>query len=159
MSFSDAAAVTWVARVFIAIGLALAVLGGRSGLETYSFISESVLAEGTVVDWTQGASQTGASREPGAYYPVIQVVTPGGGRLVGEADTGVGMNQLNVGETLPVRYRPADPARMRVVSVSGLWLKELIFSLLAITFCTASTVLLKQAKKEAALSWAEKRLQ
>jgi hypothetical protein len=68
------------------------------------------------------------------------------------------MNQLNVGENLPVRYRPADPARMRVVSVSGLWLKELIFALLAITFCTAGSVLLTQARKEASSSWAEKRL-
>lgn len=159
MSSSDAVAVTWVARLFIAIGLGLALLGSRSGLETYSFISGSVLAEGTVVDWTQGAWQTGASHEPGAYYPVIQVVTPGGERLVGEADTGVGMNQLNVGEKLPVRYRPTDPVRMRVVSVSGLWLKELIFALLAITFCTAGTVLLKQVRKEASPSWAEARLQ
>jgi hypothetical protein len=54
MSSSDAAAVTGFARLFIAIGLGLAVLGGRSGFETYSFISESVLAEGTVVDWAHG---------------------------------------------------------------------------------------------------------
>jgi len=65
---------------------------------------------------------------------------------------------LNVGEKLPVRYRPTDPARMRVASLSGLWLKELIFALLAIAFCTAGTVLLEQARKEAP-AWADRRLQ
>jgi hypothetical protein len=159
MSPTDAAAVTWVARLFIAIGLGLAVLGGRSVLETDSFISESVLAEGTVVDWTQGTWQTGAARQPGAYYPVIEVVSESGGRLVGEADTGGGMNQLSVGERVRVRYRPTDPAHMRVVSVSGLWLKELIFGLLAIAFCTAGTVLLKQARRTRFRAWPEKRLQ
>jgi len=93
MSSSDAVALTWFARLFIAIGFGLAILGGRSGLDTYSFISESVLAEGTVADWNQGTWQTGRSQEPGAYYPIIEVMAPGGRRLVGEADTGVGMNQ------------------------------------------------------------------
>jgi Protein of unknown function (DUF3592) len=157
---SDAVAVTWVARLFIAIGVGIAVFGGRSGLETYSFISESVLAEGTVVDWSQGTWQTGRSREPGAYYPVIEVLTHDGARLVGEAETGVGMNQLTVGEKLPVRYRSTDSTRMRVASLSGLWLKEMVFALLAIAFCTSGTVLLKQARKEARRpGWPDKRLQ
>jgi len=47
---------------------------------------------------------------------------------------------------------------MRVASLSGLWLKELIFALLAIAFCTAGTVLLEQARKEAP-AWADRRLQ
>ncbi len=147
MPAQDAVALRWTARLFLAIGIGAALAAAFSGVATLRFISESRRAEGTVVDWTQGDWQTGRRTEPGAYYRVIEVVLPDGQRIRGEAERGVAMNQLEIGERLEVRYRPSDPARMRVVSLAGMWLKELVLAALAITFGGAGWFLLAQSKK------------
>jgi hypothetical protein len=116
-----------------------------SGVRTLQFVSESTQAEGTVVDWTQGSGR-GPSSEAGAYYRVIEVETPDGQRVRGEAETGVDVARLEVGERLTVRYRASDPARMPVVSLSGLWLVELVTAVLAIAFGGAGGFLLAQAR-------------
>jgi hypothetical protein len=142
----DATALTWIARLFLAIGIGAAIVCGALGVETLRFMSESVQAQGTVVDWTQGQGTAGRSPEPGAYYRVLEVVTPEGHRIRGQADVGVDMNQLQIGERLDVRYLPSDPSRMRVASIPDLWLGELVTAVLAITFGAAGAFLLKQAK-------------
>ena len=58
------------------------------------------------------------------------------------------MNQLEIGERLMVRHRPGDPARMRVVTLSGLSLRETVSAILAVAFGSAGAFLLKQAEKE-----------
>jgi hypothetical protein len=148
MPSGDGAALTWVARLFLAIGIGAAIAVGTFSFNTLQFISESIEAEGTVVDWVQGQGIAGRSPEPGAYYRVIEIVSPGGQRVRGEAGIGVDMNQLRIGERLTVRYRPDDPTRMRVASIPGLWLPELVSAVIAIAFGAAGAFLLKQAKKE-----------
>ena len=144
-SAEDAVALKWAARLFVAIGIGAALAGLSSGVSTLRFIAESHQAEGTVVDWNQGSRQTGRG-EPGAYYRVIEIVTPDGQRIRGEDETGVGMAQVEIGERMLVRYRPGDPSRVRVGSIAGLWLKEIVLAILAISFGAAGAFLLKQAK-------------
>lgn len=143
----NATALAWVAWLFLVIGIGAAIVGGTLAVETQRFMSESVQADGTVVDWTQGRGTAGRSPEPGAYYRVIEILTPEGRRVRGQAEVGVDMNQLEVGERLTVRYRPSDPSRMRVVSVAGLWLGELVSAILAIAFGASGVFLLKHAKR------------
>lgn len=152
MEAAEARALTWVGRLFLAIAIVAAIVCGRSAFRTLQFVSESTQAEGTVIDWTQGGGTAGRSPEPGAYYRVIEIVTMEGKRLRGEAETGVGMNDLRIGERLTVRYRPSDPARMRVVSLADLWLVELITAILAIALGASGAFLLKQAKRRGARS-------
>jgi hypothetical protein len=147
MSGEDTVALKWAARLFVAIGIGAAVACISSGVATFRFIAESRQTEGTVVDWNQGSGQTGASREPGAYYRVIEIVTPDGQKIRGETETGVGMAELEIGERVLVRYRPGDPSHVRDGSIVGLWLKELVLAVLAITFGVAGTFLLTQARK------------
>ena len=142
----DSTALTWVARLFLAIGIGAAIVCGALVIETRRFISESVQSEGTVVDWTQDQGAV-PSLEPGAYYRIIEVLTPEGRTVRGHADVGVDMNQLEIGERLTVRYRPGDPARMRVATLSGLWLREMVSVILAIAFGSAGAFFLKQAKE------------
>ena len=150
MTSHDGIALTWVARLFLAIGAGAAIAVGSFSVNTLQFISESIQAEGTVVDWVQGPGTAGRSPEPGTYYRVIEIVKSDGQRIRGEAGIGVDLNQLQIGERLTIRYRPGDPARMRVASIPGLWLSELVSAVIAITFGAAGAFLLKQAKKDGA---------
>jgi hypothetical protein len=145
MNARDAVALRWVARLFLVIGIGAAIGGIVSGVRTLQFVSESTQAEGLVVDWTEGSGR-GPSSEDSAYYRVIEVETPDGQRVRGEAETGVGIAQLEIGERLTVRYRAGDPTRMRVVSLSGLWLVELVAAVLAVAFGGAGGFLLAQAR-------------
>jgi hypothetical protein len=135
----------WIARVFLAIGLVAAVACTTFFVRTLRFVSESELADGTVVDWTQGHGSGGASPEPSAYYPVIEIVLPDGQRARGEAAVGIALNQLEIGERVRVRYRPGDAAHVRVVSLLGLWLEPLIAGALTLAFSAAGLFLSRQS--------------
>ena len=65
----DPIALKWAARFFFAVGVAAGVFCAYSAIGTLRFISESTLAEGTVVDWTQGQTPAGRSSEPGGVLP------------------------------------------------------------------------------------------
>lgn len=142
MADGDATALRWVARLFLAIGVGAAIGIAVSARDTLRFLDESVLTEGTVVDWRQGE---GTADEPGAYYRIIEVVTSEGHRVRGEAETGGTASEIDIGERLAVRYRATEPGRMRVVSVTGLWLTEIVLTILAISFGAAGLTLRRQA--------------
>lgn len=141
MPTDDSVAVRWVARLFLAIGVGAAVGAVVSARDTLRFLGASVLTEGTVVDWRQGQ---GTTDEPGAYYRIIEVVTPDGRRVRGEAETGGTASEIEIGERLAVRYRASEPSRMRVVSVTGLWLTEIVLTILALSFGAAGLSLRRQ---------------
>jgi hypothetical protein len=146
MSGADTVALKWIARVFLAIGLAAAIGCAFFVVRTLRFVSESELADGTVVDWTQGQGSGAASPEPGAYYPVIEIVLPDGRRTRGEAEVGVALNQLEIGERVRVRYHRGDSAHMRVVSLFGLWLEPLVAGALTLAFSAAGLFLSRQSR-------------
>lgn len=135
------------ARFLFAVGIAAALFCAYSAIGTLRFISESVRAEGTVVDWTQGQTPTARSSEPGAYFRIIEIETPNGQRIRGEAEVGVEMRRLKIGERVAVRYRAGDPTRMRVVSLSDLWIVELVTGAIAVVFCLGGWSLMAQARK------------
>lgn len=139
-------ALKWAGLLFLAIGVGAGLYCMYSAAGTLRFISESTLSQGTVVDWTQTDTQTRGSPEPGAYFRIIEVETPTGQRIRGQAEVGVDMRRLEAGERVAVRYRASDPARMRVVSLTDMWLVELITGVLAIVFCPAGWFLMRQAR-------------
>lgn len=138
-------ALKWSARFFFAIGVGAALVCVYSAIGTARFIAGSTRAEGTVVDWTQG--QTPQSSEPGAYFRIIEIEMPNGQRIRGQAEVGVEMRRLEIGERVAVRYRASDPTRMRVVSLSDLWIVELVTGVIAIAFGLGGWSLMAQARK------------
>jgi hypothetical protein len=56
------------------------------------------------------------------------------------------MRRLEIGERVAVRYRASDPSRMRVVSLSDLWLVELVTGVIAIAFGLGGWSLMAQAR-------------
>lgn len=140
------AALKWSGRLFFAIGVSAALFCAYSAVDTLRFISGSTLAQGTVVDWAQRDTQNLGSPEPGAYFRIIEIETPTGQRIRGQAQTGVDMRRLEIGERVPVRYRSGDPAHMRVASLWDMWLVELIIGVIATAFCLAGRFLIAQAR-------------
>jgi hypothetical protein len=137
----------WAGRFFFAVGVAAAAVCAYSAIGTVRFISESTLTQGTVVDWTQGETRTGRAPEPGAYFRIIEIQTQDGQRLRGQADVGVDMQRVTVGERVAVRYRASDPIHLRVASLTDLWLVELITGVIAMAFCAAGWFFIGQARK------------
>lgn len=141
----DPIALKWSARFLFAVGVAAAFFCAYSAFGTLRFISESTRAEGTVVDWTQGETRT--TSEPGAYFRIIEIETANGQRLRGQAEVGVEMRRLAIGDRVAVRYRASDPTRMRVVSLSDLWIVELVTGVMAIAFGLGGWSLMAQSRK------------
>jgi hypothetical protein len=141
-------ALKWSARFLSGIGAAAALYCVYSAIGTVRFIAESTRAEGTVVDWTQGEGRAPSS-EPGAYFRIIEIETTDGQRKRGQAEVGVEMRRLEIGERVVVRYRTSDPTRMRVVSLSDLWVVELVTGVMAIAFGLGGWSLMAQARKSA----------
>jgi hypothetical protein len=133
------------ARFFFVVSGAVALFCAYSAIGTLRFISESTLAEGTVVDWTQG--RAGRSSGTGAYFRIIEIEAPNGERIRGEAEVGVEMRRLQIGERLAVRYRPSDPTRMRVVSLWDLWIVELVSGVITVVFGLGGWSFMAQARK------------
>jgi hypothetical protein len=143
----DPIALKWSAGFLFAVGLAAALFCAYSAVGTARFISESTLAQGTVVDWTQGRTGSGRSSESGAYFRIIEVETPAGQKIRGEAEVGVDMRRLQIGERVAVRYRANDPTRLRVVSLSDLWVVELASGVMALVFGLGGWSLMAQARR------------
>jgi hypothetical protein len=139
-------ALLWSARFLFAIGVGAALFCAYSAWGRVRFISESTLAAGRVVDWTQG--ETTPSSDPGAYFRIIEIETPSGQRIRGQAEVGIDMRRLEIGERVAVRYRASDPSRMRVVSLSDLWVVELVTGAMAIAFGLGGWSLMAQARKQ-----------
>lgn len=113
------------ARFFFSVGVAAAVFCAYSAMGTLRFISESTLAEGTVVDWTRGRTRAGRSSEPGAYFRIIEIEAPNGQRIRGEAEVGVdiaGWRSASVSRSAiePTTRRACGSSRFRT-SGSSSW--------------------------------------
>jgi hypothetical protein len=135
------------ARFFFVVSVAAAIFCAYSATRTLRFISETTLAEGTVVDWTQGHAGTIRSDGPGAYFRIIEIQGPNGQRIRGEAQVGVEMRRLVMGERVQVRYRASDPTRMRVVSLSDLWIREMVSGVIAMVFGLGGWSLVAQRRR------------
>jgi hypothetical protein len=110
-------ALKWSARFFFAVGVAAALFCAYSVIGTVRFISERTRAEGTVVDWTQGRT---TRSEPGAYFRIIEIETPNGQRIRGQAEVGVDMRRLDIGErvgALPGQRSDAHAGRLPIRSL------------------------------------------
>ena len=57
------------------------------------------------------------------------------------------MRRLEIGERLAVRYRASDPTRMRVVSLSDLWIVELVSGVITVVFGLGGWSFMAQARK------------
>ena len=102
--------------VFTVAGLALLAIGVISIPGTISFVNRSVVTQGTVV-----GVESEFAGEGNVYLPTVRFITQDGQSIVFTSSTGEDAYLSRIGESVTVRYVPADPTDARIDSFLQLW--------------------------------------
>ena len=103
--------------IFAVAGLAMLAFGVLSiPFTIMGFVDRSATTEGTVV----GVNSKFAG-EGNLYLPTVRFVTEDGRSIVFTSNTGEDVWTDRIGESVTVRYDPADPTNARIDSFFQLW--------------------------------------
>ena len=105
--------------LFVLIGLAVLIGGVVTAIKQTRKVARGVTATGTVVDLVQRVFNPGSA---GVYCPVVQFTTALGQPVRFESGFGTMPASHRVGQSIAVRYDPADPQKAEVDSATSRWL-------------------------------------
>jgi hypothetical protein len=115
--------VRFLGVIFTVLGLAILAFGVYFIFDTISFVNRSATtAEGTVVE-----VERKFLREGTIIVPTVTFVTEEGRSIVFTSNTGRGGWKDRIGESVTVRYDPADPTNAKIDSFYQLWGLSAIF--------------------------------
>ncbi|GDY10914.1 MAG: DUF3592 domain-containing protein [Planctomycetota bacterium] len=123
-----------VAVVFLMIGSIFSLIGGGFAWSSYSVVSVSQRAEGSVI------RQVGDGRT-GSVAPVVEFFVEGT-RHEFQSWLFTSPPQFDVGDKVSVLYDPRDPQRCRIESFVTLWLFPTIFGGIGAVMLVVSGTLL-----------------
>jgi hypothetical protein len=89
-------------------------------------------ATGTVVELVHRATTGGRS---GIFCPVVEFTAPSGGRIRFTSDFGSHPAGHKIGQSVKVRYDPAEPQKAEIESGMTLWLAPLILVFMGTLAC------------------------
>ena len=121
-----------VVIALFAVALALLLLAGALALLKLQFLAQAARADGTVVSLRPdgGAGSSGSSQ---LLCPIVRFMTKRGEEVEFAGGPASSPPRYRIGDVVPVRYRPSDPAATaRVESFRGLWLAPALLAGLAI---------------------------
>jgi len=107
-----------VGLLFLIIGIAVLVYGIVTAVKQVRKSARGVPATGTVVDLVKKVFNPGSA---GVYCPVVQFTTSNGQPIRFESDFGTMPASQQVGQTIAVRYDPANPQAAEVDSTTANW--------------------------------------
>jgi hypothetical protein len=87
---------------------------------------------GTVVELVLRSTRPGRS---GIYCPVVEFTAPSGERIRFTSDFGSRPAGHKIGQSVKVRYDPAEPQKAEIESGMTLWLAPLIFAFMGTIAC------------------------
>jgi hypothetical protein len=139
--------VPWLGLIFGSVGLVLLVIGVFLGGNTISFIGNSAVATGTVVDSELRTSCSRSSRDhtetcSTVEHPVVVFTTTAGEEIRFTSSTGSSPPMHRVGDQVQVRYPPGRPRDAAIDGFVELWLGALITSGLGLVFGAIGTGML-----------------
>jgi len=115
---------SWILWVLIGIGLAALVFGAFLALNTRTFLSRSLEAQGDVV----ALEERTRIRSPHALiHPVVAFKTLSGRSVRFTSPSGSFPPESAVGDRVAVLYQAEQPEAARIRSFSSLWLFPLVF--------------------------------
>jgi hypothetical protein len=107
-----------VGLLFVLIGVAVLIGGVVAAVKQGRKSARGVAATGTVVDLVKRVFNPGSA---GVYCPVVDFATATGQRVRFESQFGTMPASHRVGQSVAVRYDPADPQKAEVDSVTANW--------------------------------------
>ena len=119
-----------LAGIFTVAGLALLAFGVISIPGTISLVINSEMTEGTVVGVSQHQQMEGGP----TYAPTVTFVTKDGRSIRFTSNVSSGSWKDRIGESVTVRYDPADPTNARIDSLFQLWGRSIIPIALGLAF-------------------------
>lgn len=119
-----------IALGFGIVGLILLVASIFVYFNTRAFIDRSVITTGTVVDmsaeWDEDHDRV--------YYPIIEFETATGERASFKSNVSSTTPDDDIGNTVPVRYDPADPDNAGVNTFLALWFATIFLVIIGVVF-------------------------
>ena len=107
--------------LFVLIGVAVLIGGVVTAIKQSRKAARGTAATGTVVDLVQRVFNPGSA---GVYCPVVQFTTALGQPVRFESGFGTMPASHRVGQSIAVRYDPADPQKAEADSVTSRWLAQ-----------------------------------
>ncbi len=96
-------------------------------------------AAGTVVELVLRSTTPGRT---GIYCPVVEFTTTAGERIRFTSDFGSRPASHKIGQTVNVRYDPADPQKAEIESGMTTWLSSLILGFMGLIACCLTIAVL-----------------
>ena len=112
------AGVILVGLIFLVIGVAVLISGIVAAVKRKRKSAQAAPATGTVVNLEKKIFSPGSA---GVYCPVVQFTTSTGQQIQFESDFGTMPASHRVGQTIAVRYDPANPQAAEVDSATANW--------------------------------------
>ena len=129
--------VTIVGFGFSIIGAVFATLALRHVARRRAFLRGSRAAMGVVVGFDERRDR----EEPG-YFPIVRFTTESGREVKFLSEAGSSHPSSQVGDAVPIRYRPDVPERAEIDSFMGLWGLAIVFAALSGAFLCAGVGML-----------------
>ena len=108
-----------VGLLFVLIGLGVLIGGVVAAVKQARESGRRVAATGRVVDLVSRVMNAGSA---GVYCPVVEFNTANGGAVRFESAFGTMPASHQVGQTVKIRFDPADPQKAEVDSATSRWL-------------------------------------
>ena len=131
-----------VGSVFAGVGTLFTVIGVVNALDTRSFVTTAIPAQGTVIDVVRRSSSDSDGDVSYAYYPVIKFTPSSGAANIFESNTGSNPPSFSKGQTVEVLYNPQQPNSARINSWFSLWGFPAIFIGVGSVFAVIGGVLI-----------------
>ena len=106
------------------------------------FLATAVDVEGTVLGHESRTSTSSSGGHSTSYHPVVQFATSEGRSMQFTDKVGGSPPSHDVGETVPVKYDPGDPADARISTGFRLWFGPGLVGLLGVGFLVAGVIVL-----------------
>ena len=134
-----------VGSILFCVGIILIAVTFFLYQNTSSFIDESQITTGDVIDLSLKTSTSGSGSShvgSGVYYPIVQFTTDRGEVIEFRGHTGSKPPAYRKGDVVSVRYMPEDPYNARINTFFSVWLVVIIPGSLAFLFTLIGAVLL-----------------
>ncbi|GAB1541887.1 hypothetical protein NUACC21_45600 [Scytonema sp. NUACC21] len=144
-----------IGSVMGGVGTIFTVAGIVNGLNTRSFVSTAIPAQGTVVNLVRRLSTNSDGEVSELYYPMVRFTTKSGEERIFESNTGSYPPRFSLDQRLEVLYNPHNPTSVEINSFFSLWGVAIVFTSLGSIFlviggCLIIMPLIKKAAFPAA---------